>query len=799
VALGKILNLGGIDNKPPKTDQSMGRFRVARNVMPTPDSTLIPRYDNSEPSGQPSNVICTHHIAEYDGEAISVVTQDSGIGPLLKMYKNNQAIPQNFVMPDSPYVSNTMDYPQSVQSYRVNNTVYFLSPLGGNLLKYDGVEVSKAGCDQPKLGIASADFGGSKWLRVVQHVLDFDKNEPVSEYLEFPVGISGNTIDITLSGSASSGYQMLPGAYPDTKPSESLIPSIGTDNYFVGTAIYDTSPANSHFVITSTDNNIAGFTEKIGSYVIVACDQNEMLTMGFDTSLRYFGLALKVKSVSPLRLDSKDVYIYNSLKEWEKVDLSLEPGTCTEIASVITYGSRKFLSFWSSAEQQGIYYFRKLVPCFPESNSLLVTGKYKTTIDVSNPNLADLGYTGSMFLIGASLNGWYATTTKKLSVNSNLFVNQIPFFSMTKYQGMLLFADDQYIWFSDTTLGGWIEQLEASASILVGDKEYGRITSICGTSDFLFVGRERKNYYVTGNIATGNYRVQEISEVESGPWCNNSSILVKDSVIFLTATGVYQLVSGGKVINLSERCPKQFETYTSNNTNEDVIFKMSGTSSNVGPASPTNLWSVRGLACSYDVFRQFLVFMKREENNASLLIHTGSGEIYEWDGLFSSYNDMYANCLRFIRTKYYLGQVDQDLVLKRAKYSVEDKDVVLNYPQTNPIKLYTSWMTGGEPSLEKELLQLKMFGRIDTTSSSGIKVRHYKDWNINTLITNTTYFPQNTSLALNDQVQYSHKKRLNSDKCLAASVGIEVDQADVTFELESFEVEFNPIQTGMKR
>jgi hypothetical protein len=54
-------------------------------------------------------------------------------------------------------------------------------------------------------------------------------------------------------------------------------------------------------------------------------------------------------------------------------------------------------------------------------------------------------------------------------------------------------------------------------------------------------------------------------------------------------------------------------------------------------------------------------------------------------------------------------------------------------------------------------------------------------------------------LSLDNQVQYSHKKRLNSDKVLSVSVGIEIDSASSDFEIESFEVEFNPIQSGMKK
>jgi hypothetical protein len=113
--------------------------------------------------------------------------------------------------------------------------------------------------------------------------------------------------------------------------------------------------------------------------------------------------------------------------------------------------------------------------------------------------------------------------------------------------------------------------------------------------------------------------------------------------------------------------------------------------------------------------------------------------------------------------------------------------------------LYTAWLSAGEPSLEKELLQLKIFGRVAKNANGGdLKIRHYKDWDIQTLITDTIY-SSTVVASLENQTQYSHKKRLNSDKCLAASVGIETNGYLSDFELDSLEVEFNEIQMGMKR
>ena len=102
--------------------------------------------------------------------------------------------------------------------------------------------------------------------------------------------------------------------------------------------------------------------------------------------------------------------------------------------------------------------------------------------------------------------------------------------------------------------------------------------------------------------------------------------------------------------------------------------------------------------------------------------------------------------------------------------------------------------------MEKILLQLKIFGRIQSNgTTSSINVCNFKDWDINTKVTNAPYFPNNPSLSLDNQIQYSHKKRFNSDKVLSASVGIEVNSSLVSFEIESLEVEMNPIQEGVKK
>jgi hypothetical protein len=376
---------------------------------------------------------------------------------------------------------------------------------------------------------------------------------------------------------------------------------------------------------------------------------------------------------------------------------------------------------------------------------------------------------------------------------------------MTVYQDSLLLANDDLIWFSNTTSSGVFEQLSASNFLKVGDTEFGRITSICGTSDFLIVCRERKVYYVNGNIATGNYRVQEISECEIGAWSNVATFLVKDTVIMVTAIGVFQISDGGRCTKISEKCPKNFSFYDSMNVNEDIVFRLDGTIALPKTPSDNPELGNTGIDIAYDEYRDLLVIMQRKQNSPCLVIHMKTGEFYEWERIYNPLVS-YANCITFIDGTYYVGGINyivdfiNPFIAGTALIFKENKTIDLSYVTSSPIKLYTSWLTAEEPSLEKSLLQLKMFGRVQSNGTTdSINVAHYKDWDFSTKITNAKYFPINTSASLNNQVQYSHKKRLNSDKVLSASVGFEVSDPKVTFELESLEVEFNPIQQGMKK
>lgn len=827
MATGKILNLGGIDNRPPKANQSTGRFRVARNVYPTPDGRLIPRYDCSAVTA-PSGIQVFKHLTSYDGELISVV--GAGDDEILKIYKNDTEIPKNFNLFNN--LSTQGYWPQNTTSYRRNNTTYILSPDGQLVLKYDGVEVGRA-CDAGATLYTSSKSSTSptKFVKVIAHSIDFDNNEVWSAASTFSMGNADLALDLQ---AGFFGSVVIPNVVTEGQvvvhDSGILNSNISNNmNYFVpktGTLVtYD--PINQEFSVTTNLNDTSILDPaQIGSYVFVKIDgfdPNTVLSIPFDYRNYAYGLALRVKTNwvqnalpatdGKIKLDIYNAYYLDQNREWKKADLKPTLANLNSVAASIKWGTREVATIWASPTQNGIYFYQAIRPVFPKNASPVGTTVLPDVAIPATPTAANASISWNNNIIDTSLvlNDIYDVNTTPLSPNSNTGNDfggnwYTGFYCMTVYQDSLLLANDDLIWFSNTASAGNFEQLSALNFLKVGDTEFGRITSICGTSDFLIVCRERKVYYVNGNIATGNYRVQEISECEIGAWSNVGTFLVKDTVIMITAIGVFQISDGGRCTKISANCPKNFSFYDSMNVNEDVVFRLEGTIAL--PIKPTDDASLgnTGIEVAYDEYRDLLVIMQRKPRNPCLVIHMKTGEFYEWEYIYKPLLPAsYGNCLTFIGGNYYVGGINNtvDFItppIVSSQILKENKLIDLYYVSYSPIKLYTSWLTGGEPSLEKALLQLKMFGRFQSDgTTNSINVAHYKDWDFASKITNAQYFPINTSASLNSQTQYSHKKRLNSDKVLSASVGFEITSAKVSFELESIEVEFNPIQQGMKK
>jgi hypothetical protein len=541
--------------------------------------------------------------------------------------------------------------------------------------------------------------------------------------------------------------------------------------------------------------------------VIVASDRDNILTFPDPiaaTGLQGFGLALKVKSISPLVLDMNDAKLYNFYREWETFDFN--PAEGASVAAATHHGYREFISVWASPTKEGVYSYQGFQP-------LPIDPLEYYSVHIANPpSLTVADVDRHIIILSPTLNDFYDVTSTKKSPNSFINSSSGITFGITGYLDSLVMYDDDLVYFSDYTLGGTFEMFNLANLARIGDKQGGRIMSVCGTQTFLFVSRVSKNYYLSGDVSTGNYSQQEITGTELGAWCNNASINIKDSVIFLSPLGVFQVSAGGRVFPISSKLPRNFSTFDNyTNPTDDVVFKIDGFGTNIqepddfGVSFTAPVASLPGLAVGYDEHRELLVFLYKDADSPALVVHTKTGESYEWNGLGKRGESIFEkiNTVTFVNSVGYFGGMGE-LLGDFSPYSVatrhvEDKtQLTPDYVVSHPVLLYSSWTTAGEPSLEKQLLQLKMFGRISTTTANGLTIVHWKDWRTDTAGTFSDYFPDVIN-PITSQIQYSHKKRLDSDKVLAASVGLGIFKTGVTFELESLEIEFMPIQTGMKK
>lgn len=79
MALGKMLNLGGMENSLPKTTQNPNRFRQAVNVQPTVEGKIIPRSSYETAGGQPANIKRFSLLKDYQNSLFKMAVNSSDV------------------------------------------------------------------------------------------------------------------------------------------------------------------------------------------------------------------------------------------------------------------------------------------------------------------------------------------------------------------------------------------------------------------------------------------------------------------------------------------------------------------------------------------------------------------------------------------------------------------------------------------------------------------------------------------------------------------------------------------------
>lgn len=397
-----------------------------------------------------------------------------------------------------------------------------------------------------------------------------------------------------------------------------------------------------------------------------------------------------------------------------------------------------------------------------------LTATAATLLGLSVPKTFSFPFLG---VVTSFLSDWYDTTTAKA-----LFP---PMISITAYKELLVGCDRNAIYFSDTTLGGSTEMLNGNSNFVPLGSEYGELTAVCGSEEFLYVSRERRNYVIRGDLAIGNIQIFEADSSIEGSYNGNCVMNgLSGKVIFMNRTGIYSIDSTGTIVEISADIRDLFlQASEDGNLFDRSVFR---TTAQLLDA----FFDGSKFKIALDEERNFLLFSFARTSSFSLIDQSftylipsnaliydmNDGSWYEWDITGST-------LVESIKSKTYcLG----------AQIKLEDG--VMRGAEIQNIA--TSWMTADSPSLEKQITQVKWYGKVlpavDTTRT--LNVQQQNDWST-PLVTDVTYSTVD---------KYPHKQRLDASKAQSTSI-IFKSTPTTTFEIEGIEVEGTVIQEGVKK
>lgn len=774
--LDKRLQLGGLQVGGPRTTQNSARFRVANNVYQTRDDYMIPRYHGNVFLAD--NLFTVNKIAglaRYEDGVFSACVDSAN---KWKFYTEAGA-----VVPIPPSLPSALaDANFNLQSCGPQ----FIEKLGclfvglpyNNLLKYDGAQIYQAGVPLPKFGCAQYAIGGATFIRIIQHHLDFQGNNVNSGYVQFPATPAANNVAIRVDSAATDLIGSL-NVVPTARPVWEVFDGSFDEHYYVASAEAVNAGANEVVMTTGGNHNVA-----VGAYILVSpqFQPDSVTNLGEDS----YAVAMKVKAfdATTVTLDLLDAKFLDMSREWQSADI--DPAAILLVS--ILQGVNYWLSVWSSNAATGAYVFKGIVPALYNS-----TAAYTQNVDVSSPTTAAAGSTDLAWNLAPVLGDIYDVTSSKGVLPRGTQINPVNSCFST-YGDLMLMSYKNEIYFSDTTLGGAFEMINGVSFIVVGEGDDGNIQTVCGTSDYMMVSRQYKNYYLSGNLPTANYRVQEISETSLGGYSNESSLSILDKIILFNKQGIWAIYSGGRCEEVSFNIRGFFDN-SSNTTSfdEESFFDIDDFGTYVN-TEVYNQW----MRMRLDVNRNLLFFLTKGDDQGQLLVlNLNNGEFYTWSGLLENYpyaNDPDFTDMVFIDGSYYVAVnydngngaawasenaiYKENKVIPRVPYDYMGGDY-------NPL-LKTTWFTAGEPSLEKKTKQLKLWGII----VGDVAIEHAVDWAQSGPVDDGTYTSSSST-------NFSHKKRMESANALACSVSMEFEGD--RFELEGLEMEWEPFQMGMKR
>jgi hypothetical protein len=328
----------------------------------------------------------------------------------------------------------------------------------------------------------------------------------------------------------------------------------------------------------------------------------------------------------------------------------------------------------------------------------------------------------------------------------------------TIYNGTAVVVDKDYCYFSTSyTLGGSIEQFGANDFFIPGTSEFGLIVGVFATEEFIVVYRERESYYISGNLVTGNFRVQPIGAVNVGLASQNGIVRFGNSGMFVANRGIYSVTNGGGFNEVSDKIEPFF-----NDDYYGLEPVLSVSQACVDTKRERVLFSIRGVTADKDRVLAFDFYRK-----AWFPFKLGDGS--------SSVSGL---------------NLFQDKMMYSDAFKIYLEDSSLNTFDGGTIDgyYYSAWQDLGEPALQKKFLQVRAYS-LDNTTLPTIKIKSYQNWDKTTVITD-----QDEEFTPFRYVT----RRLNTNRCYSMSIGVEIADDNSNMILSGVEYDYELVQEVMK-
>lgn len=796
MALVKRFDMKGMYQGKNRQSPPENYFRRATNVWQDRSGTYRPVYPMGIQLGDDSGrIIQTLFTKYFQGKIFQGYAYDTlGNGDAIDFYDEYRTIDSSgSSFPIKSFnssfgalgLSGKNSDRNAYSSTTIDKKLYFTGG-DGLIKKFDGYVVTRSSEPTPYFSCAQYSTSGIvRWVRIIDVRIGLDGELVASQVLEFPV--NNTTISLNISGTDLVGQ---PQVSPTFRQTNDRLLSLDGDVFSEGSGTTTYNAGTQEIVATCFD-----FRANVGDWIIYK-DNGYIGTSSSGLGWLY---AFKIKNISGsdliLDVSTSRTYSKANLTWVDSSTLSIDWNTLVA-GETFKYGTDRWALVYSTADatRTGAYTLRDQIPA--RYISITPSTFYPVSISLSSSPPPEVRLFGGQ--ITTDLASWYDVGTTKLPTVA------LPVKGVTNYQNLLVSYDDNAIYYSDTTLGGSVEMLNGLSNLVPPGEEYGNIVCVEGCEDFIFISRERKNYVLVGDIATGNIRIEEVNPEVLGAFSSRSAIAVLGGIVFVSRQGVFYVNSAGTTKELSSDISRLFGTNFSTPVDPDECIFTPYKMTDKDGFIDGNIVSIK-----YDADRALLAVMYSRfptgvstgwNMETSLGVYNlNNGSWYEWSG--DSARD-----IEFL-PKYSpsgftsgvdtSGRFEGSLILASQLFKKESIFATnATGSEEREYILATQWQSLGEPSLEKQMTQFKWWGELQTCF-----VSHQEDW--------SKYVTPNTAPIGNlTRVRYDseegvfiHKQRMNSSRAQVFSIVIKFLGLPLfrNWYFEGYEIEGNLIQEGMKK